>query len=134
MINIVDTIKELFTIKKAVTAVQKAPKSGFLTSEFWSLILTQGAAIYMGAMTIIPPVWGVGIGVGLSLIWLIARMVLKHKGMSLAPVAGIPDLDINGLVDLLAKKFPQIQSAEPEIKSTVSAVVAEIKTEPVVAS
>lgn len=134
MINIIQAVKELLTIKRAITEIRSAPKSGVLTTEFWSLFLTQAAAIYMGAVSLIPATWALGVGVGLSLIWLGVRWLLKSHHLSLSSVQGIPDLDVDALVGALVKKFPNLAVESDQITAVAKDVVTEIKADPVPAA
>lgn len=130
MINIIDAFKELLTIKKSVQTIAAAPKSGYLTTEWLGIFLTGLSSIYMGAHNLIPPVLSVEIGIGLSLVWLIFRQILKWKHLSLATVAGIPDLDVDTLINLIVARFPKIAPASADIKAVVTEVTTEIKSDP----
>lgn len=121
MINLIDAVKELLTVKNAITTIERAPKTGFKTTEFWSLILTQLAAVYMGLHSLIPPAVSLAIGIFLSLLWLGARLMLKHYHLSLSAVQGIPDLNVDDIFSLIKKLAPSMSLDAPEIKTAAQA-------------
>lgn len=130
MINIIAAFKEFLTVKKAVATIPLKPKSGYLTTEWLGMFLAGLSSIYMGAHALIPPMISIYIGVGLAVLWLIFRQVLKWKHLSLSAVNGIPDLDEDFLISLLTTKFPKLAGIAPDLKTIIAEVEADIKKEP----
>lgn len=99
--NLITAIKALFQAKAVAGELKPVPKSGFLSSEFWVAILTDGLLIAGVVNHFVNPNIAVAISAGLKAVYMLVRLILKIKHIDLAPIAGLDDLTEDQIVTLI---------------------------------
>lgn len=132
--GIIDKIKFVLGIKRAVEQVQAGPKTSFLTGEFWAKVAAAACTLWAGFHNFIPHPIDVYITVALALVVSVERLWLKHKHLeTLVDLSQAPafrqDQLASALQDLVAK-FPKLSFAVAPVEKAAADVVAKA-SEPV---